>query len=132
MNAAHTIRLRGPWEYRVLRVPGDPEARRTRIDISNCEGLLHRAVGCLELTRRFNRPTGLNNKEQVDLILGPIAQLISLELNDESLGIGQAADELRYNITARLQTHNVLRMVIDTAQQQDLRFDNVRLEIHTP
>jgi hypothetical protein len=128
LTDAHTIRLRGPWEYRLLESAKYVEAQQGRVDISNTD-LLRNVVGKIELMRRFNRPTGLGNGTRVELVVGSRTHAIAIDLNGEPLSI--TLEELRYDITAQLRSHNVLRIIVDTGQQKDIRLDDVRLEIQT-
>jgi hypothetical protein len=128
VNSPHTIRLRGPWEYRILEPAKNVDRHQGRIDISNLESL-QSAIGRIELVRRFNKPTGLEGA-RVELVIGPCAHAIAVDLNDESLSVIKGSDELRYDITAQLQSRNILRIVIDIGKLQDIQLDQVRLEIH--
>ena len=129
MDTPHTIRLRGPWEYRILETGKDIEAQQGRIDISNL-GLLKNVVAKVELIRRFNRPTGLDDRTQVELVIGPRAQVEAVDFNDESLDAKAKSDELRFDITAHLESRNILRIIVNTSEQRNIQLDEVRLEIH--
>jgi len=126
-NSPHTIRLRGAWEYRVLEAE-EGSAGYHRIDLHDLTRL-HSLVGTLELVRHFNKPTGLQDGDRVELVIGPSATVKAIDLNGRSLA--RTSGELRFDITTQLQPHNILRIVIDTEKRRNTQLDEVRLEIQS-
>jgi hypothetical protein len=107
--AAHTIRLREPWD-RFVSTTGEY---------------------CLR--RRFNLPTGIDNGERVSLVVAPIGGLAIIKLNDLELGQILAEGDLqRWEITKALRARNEVCLVIVGAlenQADSGREPLVRLEI---
>jgi len=123
----HTIRLRGPWEFRLLADTHHAGMQHGKIDISQAAELLQHVVGRIEWIRRFHRPTGLEGGERVHLIVGSCVAAVAVDLNDGPLVA--AGTEMRYDITDHLELRNVLRVVVDVDSTQPVQLEDVRLEI---
>jgi hypothetical protein len=119
-SSPHVIRLREPWE-------------RQRLD-----------NGSLRLTRRFHRPTGLDEKSRVWLVVEDMEAAAEIALNEHVLGrlagsqessqhAAGTAHAVRFEITQALQPENVISIVLrPVASEQDpqaCKVDSVRLEI---
>lgn len=107
--AAHTIRLREPWE-------------RSRDN-----------AGELRLRRKFGLPTGLHALTRVDLAIGGISRLTEVRINGAELEVGRMIDEvLRWEITPLLEARNEICLVVkesvDSPSANELE-PLVRLEI---
>ena len=96
----HLIRLREPWE----REPLDE--------------------GAVRFTRRFHRPTGLDESSRVWLVIDTAGSSAAVTLNDRPLRRFNDCPS-RFEITAELVPQNVL--IIDVSPPAIL--DAVRLEI---
>ena len=94
----HVIRLREPWERQRL------------------------ADGSLRLTRRFHRPTGLDEKSRVWLVVEKLQGPAEIALNDRVLGPLAASEtpghdgrstahHARFEITELLRPENVISIV---------------------
>jgi len=118
----HTIRLRGPWRYRLASPAQRAEAAAQRpaalgqrepavrlpAPFSAIAGAGFR--GSAVLARRFNRPTGLESDDRVLLSIGPAAVAGRLWINDSFLGDIASDSAATYDITPRLQLSNELRV----------------------
>jgi len=115
----HVIRLREPWERQRL------------------------ADGSLRLMRRFHRPTGLDDKSRVWLVVENLEGAAEILLNERVLGRleasetpGQdarsAAHHARFEITELLRPENVISIVATALPDKDAPAGisgSVRLEI---
>jgi len=101
--AMHTIRLRGPWEQESL------------------------AGELVRWTRRFHKPTGLDDNSRVWLVIENVAGEIDVTLNGRPMHLADSAAmaPTRLEITALLQSHNVLSLTLAAAGA----ITPVRLEI---
>ena len=99
----HTIRLRGPWEQESL------------------------AGELVRWTRRFHKPTGLDDNSRVWLVIENVAGEIDVTLNGRPMHLADSAAmaPTRLEITALLQSHNVLSLTLAAAGA----ITPVRLEI---
>ncbi len=87
--AAHTIRLREPWE-------------RRRDD-----------SGVLRLQRKFGLPTGLDASTRVNLAIGGLNGLTEVRVNGAVLGLPATLDDvLRWDITSLLEARNEICLVV--------------------
>jgi hypothetical protein len=89
----HRIRLRKPWQIHVTE-----------------NGVLWR--------RRFGRPTGLQSRDTVWLVIEGVPAASSVRLNDELLGriVGQPMAG-RFDVTGRLRQRNVLALLVQVADR---------------
>lgn len=101
----HTIRLREPWEIEV-------------------------SVGCVVYRRHFNRPTGLEQGDVVQLRFEPLSPDLSVRFNDEPLAENSTEGLAAWDITPQLQLRNsvTIQFAAATVPTQP-PFTNVRLEI---
>ena len=115
MHDVHIIRLRGPWQFQVgndvetVRLPHKPS------------GDLH---GPLRYTRGFHTPEGLEDLEQVWLVVEPLPAGAMVQLNGHALSLP------RSEITRILAPFNQLEIVIP--QPSDGLHDGICLEIGFP
>lgn len=131
----HTIRLRGPWSYqplaRTVRLPGGttevepdgeplpPEGtQRMPGDWSETLGANFR--GRVRFTRHFHRPTGLDARDRVDLVLAEVEGSAELVLNDQPLGrIALGAGAARFEVSDHLQLRNLLQVDVELPRESD-------------
>ena len=101
----HIIRLRGPWQ---------------RLEVN----------GAVRWSRRFGKPTGLQAREQVRLVIDSAvatsATISQVRLNGEPLTT-ELVGQFRYNLTRQLLPRNEL--TIDHRGPTNTPPENVRLEI---
>lgn len=129
MPKPHTIRLRGPWKYRVLTedtIQADGSVSRqevagltgkTQISADWTQVLGATFRGKVRLTRHFHEPTGLDPSSRVDLAIDSVDGLGIANLNGELLGnLGESPMPARFDITARLRPRNEL--VIDVVRTE--------------
>ena len=123
----HTIRLRGPWHVepvaRFLLLPNGtyqttpddlPPAARVTMPADWAVVCGGDFLGRVRYHRIFQKPTGLDSGEQVFLVVEAPRSLGVVSLNHRSLGIVAIGDvHLRINITAMLDDHNHLEIVVD-------------------
>ncbi|MGD9724079.1 MAG: hypothetical protein AB7O59_22690 [Pirellulales bacterium] len=100
MTTPHLIRLRAPWECRVV-----PRDERGADDPP--------AVHC---TRHFNAPTNLDADERVWLVCDAVDFQARFALNGHRLGtIEGHCPQPRLDLTEKLRPHNVLAIEIELA-----------------
>ena len=115
----HRINLKGPWEYRPLSHEkdsgGDPLPAAGTIKFpAEWRGFLGDFNGRARFSRRFNSPTNLEPREQVDLVLDGIGGTAKIRLNQVEVGSIQPPDQTgRFDITNRLSLHNVLEIDVE-------------------
>jgi hypothetical protein len=123
----HTIRLRGPWHVEALKrfflqpdgtykqetADLPPEARMTMpADWSSAFGA--EFYGRVRYHRVFQSPTGLESGERVWLVVEPPRSRGAVKLNGTPLGdIAFGGRAFRFDITARLEDHNRLEIVVE-------------------
>lgn len=122
----HVIRLRGPWEYRVLASLSPPTGGGRQVETSvPPSGRLTMPAdwgatlgadfcGRVAYHRRFGRPTGLGPADRVELAIDRVDALGSVRLNGESLGeIPAGGQPWRCDVTARLRRRNELIVEVE-------------------
>lgn len=152
-RGVHVIRLRGPWEYRVLsggsasRQEAFPQTGRMRMPADWGDALGADFRGRVEFSRRFARPTGLVSDQRVDLVLDGVDARARVLLNDAHLlEIPPGGSASRVEIGALLADRNRLivevelheieapgKAVVRPPGREHLPgglFGEVRLEIH--
>jgi hypothetical protein len=138
----HTIRLRGPWNFQPLArviLLADGSERRDESILptggvivlpADWGGLLGAGFhGLVRFTRRFARPTGLDDRTRVWLIIEDVDWQARVTLNGHTLGQNQLKDSpprplalspaptclpcpVRFDITALLAERNELALEI--------------------
>jgi beta-galactosidase/beta-glucuronidase len=139
----HLIRLRGPWQYRVL----EPHEATGRITMPADWGATLGANfrGRVQYVRRFNRPTGLVPGQPVDLVFDGVDALAVVTLNDRPLlEIPPGGEPARIDIAGLLEERNTLVVEVSLPDDEIVKrpagrehspgglYGEVRLEIHTP
>ena len=122
MSDAHTIRLRGPWQFEPLfrwlrdgagqyrQVTDDlPPAGKTRMPGDWTDTLGKNFRGCVRDTRLFNCPTNLEPRRRAWLVSEGVDHVAVFSLNGSPLFSSTGAKSpAAHDITAHLQPHNVL------------------------
>jgi hypothetical protein len=125
MSAPHVIRLRGPWEFQTLEDAA--AARSGRVPIpAPTPALLADYAGAVRFTRRFQRPTGLENGARVKLVIENLPTDAVVALNREPLD--SELSPARWEIAGRLNQSNALTIEFAIEPGAAIEFD-VRLEI---
>ena len=123
----HTIRLRGPWHVEPVArfllqpdgtyqsTPDDlPPAARVTMPADWAGVCGGNFLGRVRYHRIFQKPTGLDSGERVFLVVEAPRSFGVVELNRKRLGESTVGDApLRVEITALLQDHNQLEIVVD-------------------
>ena len=112
MNEPHRIRLRGAWEVTTLKSPHPP-----------------RDDSCSRHTRRFGKPTNLDPREQVWLVIEPCQGDLTIELNGKAIGSAANGAAFEFDITTLLAPRNELRIDVSGTGDQSRLTGEVRLEI---
>ncbi|HPM81075.1 MAG TPA: hypothetical protein PLF81_10260 [Candidatus Anammoximicrobium sp.] len=124
---AHVIRLRGPWEHRLVArtsppAGGPPGTGTSELPPSGWvvmpadwnATLGPSFCGRVAYHRRFGRPTGLGPADRVDLVIDGVDASGSVRLNGESLGeIPLGWQVWRCDVTARLRPRNELIVEVE-------------------
>ena len=79
-------------------------------------------------SRRFNRPTGLDNGETVWIAVDEATRIESASLNGEPLSLGGST--ARWDVTLLLKPSNELVLILESAEASRL-LTTVRIEIET-
>jgi hypothetical protein len=137
-DRVHIIRLRGPWEYRVLAVDtttaSPPDATQATLPAGRIpmpadwgQPLGADFHGRVEYTRSFNRPTGLAAEQRVELVLAGLDAFGSATFNQQPLGeIPPGGAAARFNIGPLLLDRNTLVVEVELPRS-DERADCVTL-----
>ena len=129
----HTIRLRGPWEYRPLArtvrladgstqvESGELPAAGRLLLPADWGGTLGDGFrGRVAYLRRFGRPTGLTAADRVELVITRVDAWASVRLNGRTLGEIPAGGLLgRYDITRQLARRNELVVEVELPRLTD-------------
>ncbi len=130
---AHVIRLRGPWEHRLVArtsppaggPPGTgtselPASGRVVLPANGAATSTPDFCGRVAYHRRFGRPTGLGPADRVDLVIDGVGPSGSVRLNGESLGeIPVGGRAWRCNVTTRLRQRNELVVEVERTPLTD-------------
>jgi hypothetical protein len=139
----HTIRLRGPWQIEpvsefvraskgeLLEGPSDlPPAGETNVPGDWGAALGNTFRGRARFIRRFGLPTNLEPQERVFLVMGPLLEQGSVELNGVALGRQSLIDgQQRYDVTSLLKPRNELVICVESREDTGGIRGEVKLEI---
>lgn len=123
----HTIRLRGPWQLEPIRryvlqpdgtylrtADGLPPAARAKMPADWSTVFGGDFLGRVCYRRTFQKPTGLDEGQRVWLVIEPPRSQGSIKLGEALLGVIHLGDPAgRFDITDRLESHNLLEIVVD-------------------
>jgi hypothetical protein len=134
----HIIRLRGPWEFRVVLQLGPDEnpelalpAGRVEVPCDWSASLGGDFCGRVVYRRPFKWPAQLEPGQSVTLVFDGVRQSAQVQLNGKSLG-SFGPDPAWLDITSLLKPHNELLVEVvsaDTASGPGGLIGEVRLEI---
>ena len=129
MCDVHIIRLRGPW---MIHPATEDATTPTRVNIKSAgdwAAVLTDLDAPTRLERRFHCPTGLDDRQQVWLVIEG-GDSLAVELNQTPI---DSADEmsLQFDITTNLMIDNQVAIVIDRQDSTTPTITDVRLEIRT-
>lgn len=129
MDEPHIIRLRGPWQRRIV---DGASARQTqeqmreqtatiRMPSSWSEDLGADFVGVVCYERMFNRPTGIDDSTDIRLrLLEVVGKLSTVRLNGEILGRIQWPDAtIELDLAGKLKRRNQLVIEIESLLDGD-------------
>lgn len=142
----HSIRLRGPWDYQVeWAVDGAPPASgRVKMPCDWSDSLGSAFRGRVRYRRSFNRPTNLDARQSVWLVVEAVRERAEVALNGRALGSVLGDAPARFNVTTILASHNELTVLVESASNVNTHADasaserpgglvgEVRLEIVSP
>jgi len=112
----HRIRLRGPWQFRVLSDSLEPISKgriQLPADWTQVISELSDSTHCVEFERNFHRPTGLTETSLVFLVLEGIPFESQVRLNGRSIPGSNPTDVYRADITPLLEAHNLLAIRLE-------------------
>lgn len=128
----HRIRLRGPWDFRVIARTVLVAAGESVLDT----GMLPPAgkmvmpadwgatlgadfFGKVEYARAFHRPTGLAPEQRVELVIDDVDAWAVVSLNEVELGRASDATPrpLRFDVTHGLQPRNQLTVLVERPRE---------------
>lgn len=136
MQKPHRMQLKGPWQFSWL---GESGTSRPDLPISGQVKIPHGwhsmfvgHSGHVQLTRRFGKPTNLDDQESVYLVFYQPVDLQQLQLNQQVLSL-PADNPLsqEFEITHLLQMNNSIQADFDVKQQPQALFEAVWLEIRS-
>jgi hypothetical protein len=113
-QAAHRIRLRGPWLLQPTAVPSTPP-RRIQLPAPWAD-LFEADVRGVQLSRRFNRPTNLGPTDRISLVVNDLPPGARVSLNGITF-TPQPQDAAQPAVfqTLHLELHNLLTIEFDVA-----------------
>lgn len=117
----HRMRLRGPWGICEQDLSGDAvdsSPSTVKVPVSWQE-LFGNRNGSAIFTRHFNRPTGLEQTDQVWLALQSPGMECQIQMSDTSLpsfelSVSAGETWTTTDLTTKLDTHNRLRIKLST------------------
>lgn len=119
----HRMHLKGPWQYEWIDGPHDPErpdqsqsvhdsplltGSRVKMPTS-WQSAFGQKSGCIRFSRRFQRPTNLDDNERVHIAFDGIGGYAVIAINNEEIGRLSDSDETNsFDITEKLKPSNEL------------------------
>lgn len=124
---SHVIRLHGPWQYRPLKrtvllpdgtaqaEPGElPPPGQVQIPCDWEESLGKDFRGRVLYTRGFNRPTGLEDVDRIELSIECVDAFGCVMLNSNPLGeVSADSQPVCFDITKLLELYNTLEIEVE-------------------
>lgn len=146
---AHRMHLKGPWKYEWLEGPHgsgptqDEDATldsplltdsRVRMPSSLLESF-GKVSGRVLFSRRFQRPTNLDDNERVHIAFDGIGGRAEIAVNGNSLGnLENNSETVSFDMTPLLEASNELTVELTMSWEDDHSpgglFEPVALEIH--
>ncbi len=131
--SCHVIRLRGPWHYQPLartvlldngttrQQPGQlPPPGKARMPSDWSQSLGADFRGRVRFTRFFHRPTGLDGRQRIELVVHQVDAFGSVSLNGTFLGeICMDAGPVRFDISHQLESRNELTIEVELPDVTD-------------
>lgn len=127
MPYPHAIRLRGPWEFEVLKRANEtsgetsgmrPVSGKTSLPCDWSETLGRDFRGRVRYRRRFNRPSGLDPHERVWLVVEGVDAFGAVALNGRQLGEARGyASPASFDVTELLQPGNELLLEVELPRE---------------
>ena len=111
----HTIRLRGPWEYRPA---SQPTAALQRLKLpADWASVASEEPEAFEFYRSFQMPTGIEAEDEIYLVLQQLPSA-ELELNGQPLGSTTTDAAARFSIKQHLAQRNQLKITLSLTANQ--------------
>lgn len=145
----HRMHLKGPWFYQWLDGPvasdsstenvttqDSPLLADSRVRMpSSWQSAFGNASGRIRFSRRFQRPTNLDNNEHVHIAFDGIGGQAIIAVNGEELGnLADTSDTVSFDMTSLLKLSNELTVELTFSAEPDSRpgglFEPVAIEIH--
>lgn len=109
----YRIRLRGPWEVTLIERDGTAEPLRFAYIPAEWRELFGDRAGTAVFRRRFNRPTGLEESDEIWIVFPAVPGEVSFEINGRALSPCELTPERRaYDVTAELQEFNLMEVQV--------------------
>jgi beta-galactosidase/beta-glucuronidase len=142
MAQPHRMHLKGPWDFRWIAQespvnhPRRPEVlldgQRIKMPAA-WQDSFGAATGRVEFTRRFQKPTNLDEQEQVHIAFDGLGGSAVIRLNDELIGeLSDIDATVSFDVTEKLQSTNLLRVEVafDGGDKAGGLWGPVAIEIH--
>ena len=126
----HRIRLAGPWEWQVIGSPQQSTREAARCQLPFTLSGDQRESGVV-LTRRFHRPTGINDATTLRIVLQASRKPVDVQLNGKSLPGSESsvAAEYCFNLTGRVEPFNQLSVLLLPQTDASATLQSAWLEI---
>jgi beta-galactosidase/beta-glucuronidase len=142
----HRINLKGPWVYEWLDGPhgsansdaskNSPLLADSRVRMpTSLQTVFGNVSGRILFRRRFQRPTNLDENEQVHIAFDGIGGRADIAVNGQSLGnVADNAETVSFDMTQLLGPSNELTVELTISSGDDLSpaglYKPVAIEIH--
>lgn len=119
----HRMHLKGPWHYEWIDGPYDgqrpdqfpsgqdsPLLTGSRVKMpTSWQSAFRQKSGCIRFSRRFQRPTNLDDNERVHIAFDGIGGHAIIAINNEEIGrLSDSNDTNSFDITEKLKPSNEL------------------------
>lgn len=122
MNSPHIIRLRGPWQRRVLSGKNRGDLTTVQVPSSWVDDLGADFCGEVEYSRFFNRPTGIDKATSIGLVFQEIVGDGIILLNGTKLDETKWPDyPHRVDLADKLEGRNELLVRVTTILAEEMR-----------
>ncbi len=113
----HRIRLAGPWESQFIGTDGQPDDEVIRCELPFTLPESQRESGVL-LTRRFHRPTGIDDTTILRIVLQSSERPAAVRLNGTDIAECRARPdaEFAFEITGQMAEFNLLGVLLRPAE----------------